>query len=664
MLSILQGVALVGATLHPFDGSGPRPGTLLMEEGILTLLPAEALPPEGFEIVDLAGAHVIPGLVDAAAAHYPEHDALYLAAGVTTVRDTGSELALGLASRRPSSRDAVPGPRLWFGGPMMTAQTVPMGVHWPIIAGDPAGAASQVEGLVQELSRAKEVLDGLVCDQNLAVDSWEAVLEAGLASGLRLWGPLPRGATLERALELGQHAILGVDSVLGTHPDDLPVARRTQVIEQLADHGAQFIPLLGIVERALRPHPAQAPELSLLNPDLEGVWLQEQARWSRDVQGEFAQNLRRVALAQGEFVRDLLSAGARVLPGSGAPAPWLLPGRALIEELERWQGAGVPAELCVRAATRHAQQALEGLDTLAGTLQDGAPADLVVLAEDPTKDVEHLRDPIGVAVRGQWIPASGLRERLMALGERQTQVRVAQERPMVVPAPPIPEGAKLLLSGQAETRSGGRRLGTEHFSVARLEDGARLYACRSVSLGTARSGAQETLFSMTVRGGQLEGFELQVRDVTSERVLTTRGQWIPETQKMQVERRLDDVFIANDPITELPILADVSPSLTAIVLAQHAPAGTSPALYFQGATSEPRVQPYEVEVTPNGLLRVRTQGGGLLLGVDEQGVPVAHTRLLGGTRTDLVVLSSTTHGGSGLPPVPARIARLEGAPPK
>jgi hypothetical protein len=660
----LQEIALVGATLHPMTGGAPIVGHLLVEGDSLRIVQELPELPDTTRRIEAEGLHIVPGLVDCSAAHHPEHDALYVAAGVTTVRNTGSELALGLAARRPEARDAVPGPRLWWGGPMMAAQTAPPGAQWPIISGNPQGAAAQVEGLVGELSRAGESLDGLVCDETLAPDSWGAVLAASRSVGLPLWGPVPNGGSFSMAVEGGQRAILGLGAVAGERKlDQVAPGALEDAAREASVKGVAIVPMLGIVDRALQDHPAGARELALLTLELAEAWEGDRLRYAEQVQGDLRNRLRAIHASQLELVRLLMEEGAEVLPGSGSPAPWLLPGRALIEELERWQAAGIPANRVLQAATRDAGRALWGADTLAGTLQDGAPADLVVLRADPTKDISSLRDPEAVVVRGRWLGREDLRERLQALQDAQAAAAAAQAEPILVDMPPLPEGAEVLLQGRGETRSGARRFASEAWVVARLEDGARLYAARIVEPATARSGGRESVLLQTLESGSLTSLDLRILDGTSGRVMTFRGERIDGSGTLQVERRLDSTFISNTPIDQAVVGLDLSPALTTLILGHHCPPGANPLLLLEGATAEPRTRSYDLEVGDDGLLRVRTVGGGILCGLDAVGAPMAHTRLTAGGRSDYQVLEVTAIREGGVPPVPGRIVRLEEEPP-
>ncbi len=58
-------VALVGATVHPVAEPDIAGGMLVFDQGKIVSVGPAGSPPEGAEIIDLAGQHVYPGLIDA-----------------------------------------------------------------------------------------------------------------------------------------------------------------------------------------------------------------------------------------------------------------------------------------------------------------------------------------------------------------------------------------------------------------------------------------------------------------------------------------------------------------------------------------------------------------------------------------------------------------------
>jgi len=654
-------IALIGATLYGMAPGVPREGTILVNEGTLRVVaPGEVLP-EDCLLVDCSGLFIVPGLIDGAAGHQGEHDILYVAAGVTTVRHTGAELALGLAAGRATSRDQVPGPRVLFGGPMMAAETAPPGVQWPM-ATKGEDAVRQLNSLLSGLAPGDDQLKGLVNDETLALTSWRALVPAGKEQGLQLWGPLPQGATLGEAIELGQGGITGMEPLLPV--DGSWEAPESQVgieasIQLMANSGTAMVPMLGVLGRVLREHPKDAAELDLLSVHMAPIWIAERTRWRRQLTPEFRTRLERVQRAQRTALAGLLAAGARVVPGSGAPNPWLLPGRSLVEELIYWQEAGIPPERVLRAATRGAAEILLPAEPTAGTFLDGAPADLVVLVQDPTQDIGALRNPAYVMVRGKLLSREDIGARLGALRKAQAEVRTALSQYFDIEPPDLGEDAKTLLSGEAEIFSGGLRLSQEHWIVGRMPDGSRLYGSHLVHLQSAGEAGRETILVQRITKGLLDFFDLSVKDLASGKVMSLKGRLIDGSRQMQVERRLDGIFVSNTPLREQPALLDVSPSLTTMILVQHCPEGENPVLSMDGATAEPRIWRWDVSLGEDGLLRVRSGNGGVLCGVDGDGATVVHSSVRGDWRSDYKNLGVDLHGGRGIPPVSSRRASIE-----
>jgi adenine deaminase len=89
-----------------------------------------------------------------------------------------------------------------------------------------------------------------------------------------------------------------------------------------------------------------------------------------------------------QMVRALHAAGVAVLAGTDVQTPFVVPGASLHEELRLLVEAGIPVEEVWALATRGAGEFL-GVPLL-GTVQVGAPADLLLFRDDPTLDLAAL----------------------------------------------------------------------------------------------------------------------------------------------------------------------------------------------------------------------------------------------------------------------------------
>src|SRR5262245_44109785 len=198
---LLDLLALVGGTVHSLvPGEPPRPATVLIrDQRIEKLLPPEAELPPDCRRIDVTGKHVLPGLIDALVNFDKDHDALYVHAGVTTVRDIGGDMLKTLYEQRPALRDRVPGPSLLTGG--------------AIIDGDPPSApealvlktAADAERLLPALFENR--VDFVSIHDGLTEEPWRKTIELAHGRELAVWGPIPRAVTLEQALAAGQDGI-------------------------------------------------------------------------------------------------------------------------------------------------------------------------------------------------------------------------------------------------------------------------------------------------------------------------------------------------------------------------------------------------------------------------------------------------------------------------
>jgi imidazolonepropionase-like amidohydrolase len=98
-------------------------------------------------------------------------------------------------------------------------------------------------------------------------------------------------------------------------------------------------------------------------------------------------------------VRKLHDAGVVLHVGSDAMNPFVVPGASLHEELRRFAECGFTAEQAWQAATSGNAQALRAPQL--GRLEAGAPADLLVFANDPSRDLAALATLEAVVADGR-----------------------------------------------------------------------------------------------------------------------------------------------------------------------------------------------------------------------------------------------------------------------
>ncbi len=361
-----------------------------------------------------AGHTVIPGLSDLHV-HFPPaaisgqtelFALLLLAHGVTAVRDAGD---VDGTSSRPAldgiGSGAFPGPRVVACGPFVDGEP-PL---WDnsIVVRSPDAARSAVDAVA-------DAGYGCVKAYNeLDPDSLDALKERARERGIPVIGHTPSKIPFERArLDDVQH-------MTGVYPPfDGPAPRFPEVLKgwlrmddtwiatrasQSIELGITHTPTLVVIDRmrAARDYESlrESPDAALLPRFYRDViWSpidgMSPARGLDDADFDW---LERSFANMQRTLKGLHEAGVELHTGTDTFVAFVVPGAALHRELRLWVDAGIPATDALAASTRYGAGFL-GVPGL-GTLDVGAPAELAIFREDPTRDIDALATLSGV-VRG------------------------------------------------------------------------------------------------------------------------------------------------------------------------------------------------------------------------------------------------------------------------
>jgi imidazolonepropionase-like amidohydrolase len=425
-----------GATIIDGTGAPPRLATSLLIRGdrIATIAPdAEYGVEPDTKTIDARGLTMIPGLIDCHVhiGHSPEEMApLYPRFGVTTVRDTGGNLEQLIALRERLASGALSGPRLFFCGPLFDTPPVvwdgitaavespeDVAAAMPAVAAAGAVSAKIYIGvrppLVAAIIRiAREY--GLPATGDLGATSATEAIAAGIAglehasSAYLDLVPPERQAALTLFHEQGPAVWRREwNRGLANADGDGPAARRLAAL--IAERNIAFDPTLVVLDslgHLTEPRVVDAPETALVPDGLRSEW---QARadgrrthWTAD---DFETSHQAFATMRA-FTTTAHRAGARLLVGSDAPNPFVVPGVSLHRELELLVEAGLSSLEALRLATQGNANALGANDDL-GTLTPGKRADLVLLEGDPLEDIRNTRR-IRLVIQNGAVVAGGM----------------------------------------------------------------------------------------------------------------------------------------------------------------------------------------------------------------------------------------------------------------
>lgn len=358
--------------------------------------------PADLELIDESDKTALPGLIDMHV--HLARDApgaginlapAYLAYGVTSVRDVGSDLQAIKQMRSRIEGCEVPGPRIFFCGPQINGKAFRPGMC-DLQTSDEA--RRKVAELHREGAHALKIYD------QLRPDLAQVVIEEARKLELPVCGHLGK-TTAREAISFGVSGVEHLTSLIFDlfngepgNPFSRDLFRRISEIDlhgsvarQLCDSvvsgGIYIDPTLVVYDRIRRFPELKGREQSPVIPRiLSDYWLVRMGKFvSEWVKGDFE-------LAKYSFdklkswLKFIQREGTLICAGTDTPNPYLVPGQALLDEIKLLAEAGLSNEAAVGAATFVAAKALNQAAEI-GAIEIGKRADFLLLQGDPLADI-------------------------------------------------------------------------------------------------------------------------------------------------------------------------------------------------------------------------------------------------------------------------------------
>lgn len=439
-------LAITNVTLIDGTGAPARSGqTVVVAGGRITLVgpSASTAVPRGARRIDGRGRWLIPGLWDmhvhAFGNDFPDFAApLLLAHGVTGARDMGFYVDSARFWTGEVRAGRLAGPRMVIGGRLDgPANRTP----WVARAATADEARRAVDSLVVAGA------DFIKVYSRVPRDAYFAAVDQARRRGVKIAGHVPHGVSTREAARQQDgmeheddlmRACSAEDAALRRElaeaPHDAPPAlqlatirdharrmratydpaRCAAVISMLAHAGTSLTPTLAVYQPYMAPG-----DTSVMHPSAHryvpgpmlALW---RARLQRAEPGDTSTVAAFFSLAQtGEMHR----AGVRLLAGTDAPLPYLVPGLSLHDELALLVRSGLTPMEALRTATYNPAAYLGALDSL-GTIRPGRLADLVLLDADPLSDIRNTRRIHTVIANGRVVDRAALFRRAEAHARR------------------------------------------------------------------------------------------------------------------------------------------------------------------------------------------------------------------------------------------------------
>jgi hypothetical protein len=216
---------------------------------------------------------------------------------------------------------------------------------------------------------------------------------------------------------------------------DAEASARAQKIVELADErripelarrareaGAWNVPTLALWQTFFS---GQRSDAYVSRPEMKYVPRSMLDQWAKARDGQIAnfpaaEEGRKVLAVRDKVLKALVDAGAGVVLGSDAPQIFSVPGYSIVlREMPAMIKAGLTPYQVLRSGTRDVAEYFGTLDRT-GTVAAGRQADLLLLEANPLEDVGHVARRVGVMLRGRWLPAAEIDERLQAIATANT----------------------------------------------------------------------------------------------------------------------------------------------------------------------------------------------------------------------------------------------------
>jgi imidazolonepropionase-like amidohydrolase len=389
-----------GATLIDGTGKAPIADSVIVVEGDRITAAGERSKvkiPGNATIVDARGKTVLPGLWEMHA-HFEqvEWGPIYLAAGVTTVRDVGNEFEFITSARDAIKAGRGLGPRMLLAGIVDGDSRSALGI---IRANTPDEARSVVK-------RYKDAgFDQIKIYSSIKPDILRVITDEAHRLGMTVTGHVPNGMNAIQCIESGMDQInhiqylpqilLAKDQRPG--PDtkinfDSPEAQRA--IQLLKEHGTVIDPTMALMEMII--HPSDVPFVQF-EP---GV-----AKVARELAGPLNNTgIPPAAAARGRaqfeqwmsVLSELHKAGIPIVAGTDQAVP----GHSLHREIELYVKAGFTPMEAIQAATIVPARVMK-LDKESGTVEAGKRADLIIIEGNPLESISNIRNVRSVIAAGR-----------------------------------------------------------------------------------------------------------------------------------------------------------------------------------------------------------------------------------------------------------------------
>jgi imidazolonepropionase-like amidohydrolase len=384
------------------------------------------------QTIDAHGEYLIPGLWDMHTHVYFDNTSgdgsdlilpLFIANGVTGIRDMGSILDPVLQARSQVAAHRLLGPRMVIAGPMLDGPTSPYKAVIPIAT--PEDGRKAVDMLKDR------GVDFIKVQSYVPREAYFAIAEEAKKQGLPLEGHVPDAIRASEAINAGQitfEHLIGIFEASSPDEEKYLTGKKGPGVFL-----ASYDPSLeaNIIALIAARHVWQCPTLYWER----GQWLVDAIDYSKDPglayaghtwvtklwpssQASIVKSLdtdplpvrQKFVTHELEIVRRMQAANVLFLAGTDTPAGVdVIPGISLHLELQRFVDAGFSPLQALQTATLNPAIFYDKRGDF-GTVESGRIADLLLLRANPLDNIANTRSIAGVVADGRYFSEHDLEQ--------------------------------------------------------------------------------------------------------------------------------------------------------------------------------------------------------------------------------------------------------------
>jgi imidazolonepropionase-like amidohydrolase len=354
---------------------------------------------------------------------------LFVANGITGVRDMGGDLPVLFAWRKDIAAGNLIGPRMVVAGPMLDGY-LPDGKNLRFPSTVPVTSIEEAVAAVDSL-KAQHV-DFIKTQSLISHDAYLAAATEAHKQGLPFVGHVPDAVRIREAIAVGQKSIehmMGAAAACSTVEDrvikgEIDTATLlnsydkkncSETIALLAKTQTWEVPTL-VWERGGNALDKLDWQHQPLDRYVPAYW--RDVTWKRFkeqmtpglLKDPFPLRQREVAL-EFSLVKAMHRAGVPFMAGTdAAPGIYIMPGFSLHDEMANFVDAGFTPMEALQTATSNPARFL-GRDDI-GSIAPGRYADLVLLAANPVDDIKNTKKINAVVINGKYLDRAALDQML------------------------------------------------------------------------------------------------------------------------------------------------------------------------------------------------------------------------------------------------------------